>query len=297
MLLVWPLALLPIAWAFAVWMVANGLALIYVSVLVGRESGWRPGFWQLVVLLAGAPTAAWLLTGQLTGLLAVPLALAWLSWRRARAFTGGLWFGPVLSIKPFLGLFVLWLFWRRDWGALGGIALSVATAFGAGFAVFGFEAFKDWLGALAAVEWASASMNASLLGVITRAFTKTLFHVPLAVQPAVVIPLWAAATIAVLVVLFRRIRGASVDQAWPLLMSAALLVSPLGWAYYFWWLLPGLPVLLSSALSFMLLLPIFVVGLVVFESPSPLTSVLIGSAYCWPLIWAFLSMKGHAKPS
>jgi len=296
MLLVWPLSFLPIAWAFGVWMVANGLALIYVSVLIGRESGWRPGFWQLAVLLAGAPTATWLVTGQLTGLLAVPLALAWLRWRGGRAFAGGLWFGPVLSIKPFLGLFVLWLLWRRDWGALRGMALGATAAFGAGLAVFGLEAFKDWLGALAAVEWAWGAINASLLGVITRAFTKTPFHVPLAVKSAAVIPLQAAASIAVLAILFRRIRDASVDEAWSLLMAAALLVSPLGWAYYLWWLLPGLPVLLSGRLSFMLLLPIVVVGLLVFDSPSPLTSVVIGSAYCWPLLSAFLSMKGHAKP-
>lgn len=291
MLLVWPVSLLPIVAAFAVWMFLNGAGMAWSAMLVARGTGWRPGFWPLVVLLMGAPTAGWLITGQLTGLLALPLALAWRHWRSGRELQGGRWFGLVLSVKPFLGLFLLWLIWRRDWRAVKGILIGSSAAVAAGMLVFGPYSYLEWAHSTAAVSWIWAPLNASVLGILTRAFGVTPYSEPMAAAPWLVNPLWAISVLSILVVLVRRLRSASIDDAWFLLMSAALLISPLGWVYYLWWLLPGLPRLLSSASAFLWLLPVLVIARVSFDHVSALGAVVLGSAYGWALIWAFFAAR------
>jgi hypothetical protein len=253
---------------------------------VCRITGWRPTLWQLAVLLGGAPTATWLLTGQLTGLLAVPLTLAWRAWRENRLRHAGLWFGIALSVKPFLGLFVLWMAWRREWPGVVATIASCTGMFIGGALVFGVQAHFDWLAALGAVSWAWPAMNASLLGIAARALTDTPYHVPFAVLPGLVVPLWLGAVAVVGVLLARRLRQASVDAGWTVLAAGTLLVSPLGWTYYLWWLLPGLPRLLSSPVSgALLLIPLPLVALTPFANASSWLSFTLGSAYGWALLW------------
>ena len=243
MLAVWPVSFLAIGPAFAVWMGLNAVGLALSAVMVGRQTGWRPGYWQLMVLLLGAPTAGWLVTGQLTGLLAVPLACAWRDWRANRGFRGGLWFGLVLSIKPFLGVFVPWFIWRRDWSALKGTLIGASATMAAGLAAFGPFSYVEWANATASISWTWGALNASALGIVTRVFSVTPYHVPIAVYPSIVLPVWGMICAGIVAVLGHRLRHASVDRAWFLLMAGALLISPLGWVYYLWWVLPGLPTL------------------------------------------------------
>jgi hypothetical protein len=287
MLLVLPFGALPIDISFAAWMVVNGAALVAAVTIVISETGWRPSYWQLCGLGLGAPTATWMVTGQLSGMLALPLVLAWRHWRNGRAFAGGCWFGGVLAVKPFLGLFVLWLAWRRDWRALRGVALGGAAVTAAGLLVFGPHAYVDWLEAAGAVSWTWGAMNASIHGMLTRAFTVTPYHAPIVVAPWLVLPAWVLAGVGVVAAVWRRIRQASVDEAWSELMLASLLMSPLGWIYYSWWLLPGLPRLLARTGSALLMVPIFVVAWTLFSNPNGVVSLTLGSVYGWALLRAF----------
>jgi hypothetical protein len=291
MLPVWPLTFLPVDWAFALWMVVNGACLLGVTTIVCRTVEWRPSFFQLTVLMAGAPTATWLVTGQLSGLMAVPLTFAWLAWRSGRLRAAGLWLGVAASVKPFLGLLVLWMLWRREWRALQGIAYSGLAAFLCGLLVFGVAGHSEWLAATWATSWTWSAMNASLLGIVTRALTVTPYHVPFGIAAWLVVPIWLPAVAGISVLLARRLRGASVDDAWGLLVAGALLISPLGWTYYLWWMLPGLQGLTKGVTSVLLLLPLPVVALTVFTEKSPLLSFTIGSAYGWALLWSFLAIR------
>jgi len=295
MLPVWPLSFLPLKWAYGAWMLVNIGALAVAMTVVCRTIGWRPTLWQLVVLLTGAPMATLIVTGQLSGLLALPLLWGWLAWREGRLSAAGLWLGTAVAVKPFLGLLLAWMLWRGEFRALRAAAVSAAASFFCGVIVFGVAAHTDWLGALRAVSWTWGAMNASLLGIVTRALTVTPYHVPLAVAPWLVPPIWLAATSLIVVLLVRRLRHASIDEGWGLLAMAALLVSPLGWTYYLWWILPGLRHMTSRVSSALLLLPLSLVGLSAFAQPSPWLSFVVGSAYGWALLGAFLSYRVGGK--
>jgi hypothetical protein len=291
MLPVWPFSFMPLDWAFALWMAVNGACLLAAVVVVCHTLGWRPSFWQLTILLAGAPTATWLVTGQLSGLVALPLMLAWLAWRSARLGAAGIWLGIAVSVKPFLGLVLFWMLWRREWRALVAAASSGLAMFVLGLLVFGVTGLVEWLAAIGAVSWTWGGMNASIMGIVTRAFTVTPYHAPFIEAPLLVVPLWLAGVAVVAAQLVRHLGRYSIDHDWGMLVAAALLISPLGWTYYLWWVLPGLRSLTSHAASILLLLPLPVVALALFPQRTPLLSFTIGSAYGWALLWSFVAIR------
>jgi alpha-1,2-mannosyltransferase len=298
MLLVWPFSFLPVDLAFALWMIVNAACLGYALLAVRRSTGWQPTLWQVVVLLAGAPTATWLVTGQLTGILCVPLVHAWLGWRRGALERAGVWIGVAIAIKPFLGLFLLCFAWRREWRALAAALGAVAASFLCGVGVFGLEEHYGWKEAVEAVSWTWGAMNASLLGILTRSLSVTPYHAPITTAPMLITPVWLCLVTVAGVTLVRRLSRSDVDLSWGLLITAALLLSPLGWTYYLWWALPGLRRLLSGPLSILLLLPLPIVALTVFPHPTAWLTITFGSAYAWAVLASFISGRAQgASPS
>jgi alpha-1,2-mannosyltransferase len=291
MLLVWPFSLLRVDLAFALWMTVNAACLCYALVAVCRATRWQPTLWQITVLLAGAPTATWLVTGQLTGVVCVPLVQAWLAWRRGATRGAGVWIGTAISIKPFLGLFLLWFVWRREWRAAAGAVMAVTALFLIGVAVFGVPEHYAWMESVGGVSWTWGAMNASLLGILTRSLSVTPYFAPLVVAPIIITPVWLCIVAVTGIALARRLSGSGVDLSWHLLITASLLMSPLGWTYYLWWALPGLPRLLSGPLSFLLLLPLPLVALTVFPRPTAWLTITIGSAYAWAVLSSFVSPR------
>lgn len=288
MLVVWPFAFLETHIAYVAWMCVNGAGLVYAIVGVCRDTGWRPTLWQLFVLLAGAPTATWIVTGQLTGVLAVPLFLAWRAWREGRHARAGVWLGVAISVKPFLVLLVLRMALRRNWAGVSTAAATAAAMFICGAVVFGVNAHGDWLASVRAVSWAGLAMNASWFGILTRAFNVTPYYVPFAIMPALIVPLWLFGVGLVGTMLVRTSNDQSDDCGWGALTLGALLAAPLGWTYYIWWVLSGLPRLLSSPIAGgLLLVPLPLVALTPIVHNSPWLSVTLGSAYGWALVWAY----------
>ncbi len=119
------------------------------------------------------------------------------------------------------------------------LAWAAASAcFVAGALIFGPGSYGSWLSQLSSVSWAWRSANASVLGILTRSLSENPHFAPFAVAPELVLPLWlpAVAIVGVLTlvaVTFDRTESA-VDRAFALLLSAALLISALGWIYYLW---------------------------------------------------------------
>jgi hypothetical protein len=240
-LLMVPVATLPPSTALGVWW---GLSLICAGVtiaLISRELGlrWTPSraLWATALILASALTGTVIATGQLTFLLVLPVTAAWIAARRGDWNRAAYILGLLASIKPFFGIFAVYLLLTRKLGALTRMIGALAAITLAGLVIVGVEPYGGWIRALSGVDWAWAPMNGAVLGVLTRTLANNPFFQPLVVAPELITPLWVAGITVVagsaFWVLLRDPERQS-DRAFCGLLLTAQLVSPLGWVYYLW---------------------------------------------------------------
>lgn len=284
-LLIEPLTALPIETAAAVWRALNVASLCACLWWLASRSEEKWGAADVGAVLAWAPMQSMLALNQLAWILWPLLVATWWWWRRDRWIAGAVAFGIALSLKSFLGVFLIWLALRRQWRALAVSLASAAAGLGVGVVAYGFGALRDWVSAVGSVEWSFALMNASLRGLLARTLTNDgAVMTPLALLPQLVTPLFALAAAAVLIVTFQRTRDANVDDSWPVLMGCALLASPLGWIYYLWWMLPGVAPSQLLVRAPLLWVPMVAVTL---WQPHAWATATIGSAYTWGLLLAW----------
>lgn len=303
-LLVLPFTMLPLQAAYLAWLASSVLCGIVAAAIVVRRVGIRLRPWHVMPAICGslvlAPTAAVTVTGQVTGFLMLPLALAWNAAHRSRWAAAGAWIGVTAAIKPFLLLFIpVLVAMKRPGAALAAIAAAIAS-FLPGLVVFGWQAQVEWLRALGAVSWVWARMNGSLLALFSRSLSMTPDFVPLVNAPGMVIPLWVACSAGVAVATSLAAQR-SVDHAFAAVVLGALLISPLGWVYYAWMALPGCLALWHvrpSALAVASLLPLSVplVALMIGQ-PRPLASVMIASSYAWGMFGLWLAVLLTRAPT
>jgi alpha-1,2-mannosyltransferase len=241
-LLVLPLALLPPGAALALW---AGVSLLCLGVslrVVVRELELEPSAWDCwrgaVWLLAFAGTGAVMGTAEVAFLFMLPLTLGWAAARRGEWTRAGVCLGLAMGVKLFLLIFVPYLLVRRRFGAALASGATAAAWFLGGLLIVGSGTYWSWLSQLASVSWAWRGPNASVLGLLTRSLDENPYYTPLAVAPEVIVPLWLPSVAIIgfcgLAVVMVDRTAAAVDRAFALLLSTALLVSPLGWIYYLW---------------------------------------------------------------
>lgn len=241
--------LLGLAWlrpelAIVVWGFVSLACLALSWIVITNETGidlrspWR---WRLAVVgaLLFAGTGATFLTGQLSFPLLLIVTMCWIHARHGRWDRAGIFLGIAVSLKPFLLIIVPYLVLKRRFRAILSCTLAVIACFGAGLLVFGFDVHLSWLRAISASsDWTWASMNASVLGFLSRALDMGPHFTPMVNAPHLVKPFWliAAGIIFVLTMATTVIRPHtfSLDRDFALLLVAALLISPLGWVYYLW---------------------------------------------------------------
>ena len=301
-LLLLPIAPLSPGSAITVWALANVAALGWSLGLILGELRLRltplGAAWGLAALVGWAATGTLVITGQVSPILMLGVTLAWVGARRGRWTASGVWIGVLASLKPFMLIFVPWLIARRQWRALAAVAGAMAAAFLVGLAIFGVDAHRSWIGALGTTDWEWAAMNASLLGAWTRWFSDSPYFAPLASVPAIARPAWlvtaAAVGIASVLVAIRGRGVEGLDRAFVVLLLGALLVSPLGWVYYWWLPLgPAIAVLAASRpVLFWLAVPwmLMPLGVVVSGLPDGWRTVTLGSSYFWATLLVWLSM-------
>ena len=140
--------LLPPA-ALWVWLAASALALVDTGrrtlQATNKRLPWLGTVALALYLIAWAPSAAMVLTLQVSLLVMWPVALAWLNARRGDWDTAGLWIGLAASVKPFLLICLPYLAIRRQWSALLRALATVAVMVALGLAVFGVESYRQWL--------------------------------------------------------------------------------------------------------------------------------------------------------
>jgi hypothetical protein len=303
-LVVLPFTLLPLPLAYAAWLAANLACGIAAAAIVGRHLGLRISGWHVAptvcAVLLFAATGAISVTGQVTGMLLLPIALAWDSARRDRWAQAAVWLGIAAGIKPFLLLFVPALVVMRRTRAAVTLGATAAAGILAGVAVFGWSAHLEWMHALPSVSWVWGPMNGSIAALWTRAFVSTPGFTPIGNAPWLIGPLSAACIIAVVVATMATVRR-SVDHAFGAVVLASLLVSPLGWVYYLWLALPACMALwrdrlppLAAASAVPLAVPLLALGA---GQPSPIATLTVASSYVWGTFGLWLAVVLSPRPA
>lgn len=305
--------------ALGLWIALNLLALGDVVRIAMREIRIPVASLEAaaaaVFLLAWAPAAALVITGQLALLVAWPLTRAWRAARHGDWSRAGWWLGAAAALKVFLLVFVPYLALRRRWPALRRALLQLAIFVALGAVVFGPAAYVSWTAQFADVGWLGHYMNASVWGVLERVLHGFRPYAPL--LPPMLLPGPRLATIAGSVVAvailaatwWRVVQGGDeVDASFTLLTVAALLASPLGWVYYFWLPIAPATATVVAAAPESSLKQRAAAGLVglcllchasatIWFQPSGLATLTVGSPYFWALAgtWLLLIRSPHVR--
>jgi hypothetical protein len=249
MALMAPLAKLPYPTAWWSWG--------YLSVLCAWASVWlmtgtlgmtRPGralacFVLTTALFGYYPHFIDFALGQVGSVLMLPLTLGWLALRNKRPQLAGVWWGLAASFKPFLLMLVLAMFVLRQWRASLAFALTAITLGLIGLLWMGWDAHDHYRMVAANVTWTTSNWNASIPGLIDRAFSglDPLQHPEVSAIRRSIIGLLCSAVVFSAGWLLHRSRHLpapkQADLTVMLLMPTVILVSPLGWLYYLPWLM------------------------------------------------------------
>jgi hypothetical protein len=192
------------------------------------------------LLLFYFPTLMSLLMGQWPLFSFLFLAWAWLAWRDSRfALAGGI-LGALAGIKLFFGAFFLFFLARREWRASISFAAAGFTTVLLSVLALGPDSHLEYVRLLQGVNWFSSGGNASSLGFFKRVFGEPgndpLFHAPLVGSILGRVSSLLGAVILVVMARRRSGPGRAEDQndlAFSSCIVLMLLISPLGWIYYF----------------------------------------------------------------
>jgi alpha-1,2-mannosyltransferase len=222
-----PLARLPLPLAGVLWQAAGMAALLLVLLRVGTALD-LPRAVMLqgsgVLLVSVSARHVWL-EGQMTWLLLVPAAEAWLAYRRQSNLVAGMWLGPIVAVKPFFAVGVLVLGAPAVVGA--GVTSLLLTL--ASLPLTTVEPWRQWLalGPRISITWPA---SASLWTLSARAEGAMPTDVAIWTQLSNGSFVAVAASGALLALLTWRISDR--DARWTAAICLTLLISPLGWIYY-----------------------------------------------------------------
>jgi len=284
---VWAVALLLRAWpATCGWSQARSLAWVAAGALG---------------VLAWFPAVASFTFGQVTLPLCGPLVWAWASLRQGHAVRAGACLGLLMGLKLFMGLFLFSLLCVRQWRAAGAAMLVACATLAVGAMAGGWPAYEAYFDGLARVNWLAANWNGSVQGYVSR-FLGGSQNVPLVDAPGWARGVSAVICLGLLVWLGHRlaslprclpaVRSAGprlADAVFVLTVPAMLLLSPLGWLYYFPFLvLPGALVWLHGGPQARQLRSVLL--LVVSLSAIPRDYAMpnfVNEPWTWVLDWGF----------
>jgi alpha-1,2-mannosyltransferase len=239
-----PLTLIDYPQALWVWSLASITCGIWSLMLVFKSdaSPTKKTMTKMLIglaLFAYYPTFANSSYGQLTLFLLLDVTLAWLALRNGKNRAAGFWLGVAAGIKPFFGLFLIALLISRNWRAVSAFIAACGFSFLAGGLLAGFSTYAAYLSILNDVHWLATSWNGSYAGFFTRVFgsgDKSWMDIPMLARGLTAI--CSLATLAVLgSIVFKLSKSTdqklNADALFALTIPAMLLISPLGWSYYF----------------------------------------------------------------
>jgi hypothetical protein len=228
-----PLASLPMREALIVWWIITAMAMAGCVVLWQRAlpQGWAVAL--LALLLASAAGYLNVRAGNQTWVTAFAVTWAWMAWRSKQYRRAACVLGLMASIKPFLLIMLPYFCWRRRPRAVVAFLGGIAAACAVGLVVCGPAAYVSWFRSLSEQTWQGQALSMSILGGITRALDTPHDHAPVSVLPQVIVPSWLVASAVIATVLWWKLRThEDADRDFAAILTAMLLVTPAGWVYY-----------------------------------------------------------------
>lgn len=152
----------------------------------------------------------------------------------------GLLLGIAVNLKLFFGLFFIFLLAKKEYAALCYSIFFAALISIVALYFYGPDAYASYTAVLHHIDWYGFNWNASYYGFLSRLFYNpsekiaTVFHVPLMVT-YVYNALLAVYTWLIFAVCRRLKNNFPLNMSF--IITTMLLLSPLGWAYYFPFLL------------------------------------------------------------
>lgn len=282
-----PLATLSLPAARAVWFTLSLIAVMLSVRIVAKECQWTRSQTLTMTAALMVTYPAWLAwyQGQLVWVLALPATLSWQAYRHGKLKTAGLWFAPVLALKPPFALVALFLpvpIWLTAF--VGGTVLTEASIL-----VTGLGPWEEWWAFRDHVFWITWVDNLSLTGQFGRVLLREVWQVRLSDLP------WFVPVLVFVLGIAAYIRTAiedDPDRRMAMAWLSGVLISPIGWVYY---LVTGLAPLLASARPNVIgpwLL--FCVPFLVFYpiARGPLAWV-VGSIYSIAAVWAWMAWSAQ----
>ena len=245
---------LPLRTAMATWLMLSVAAAGASVWVIWRATAVSPTTQVALILislfLASPPAGDMLADGNMTWALLLPFTVAWALARQGRSTEAAVIIGVLMTAKPFLALWLVYFAVRRMWSALMTAVFAGLITCVSGLLITGPAAWLAWFDALGRIDWFDGPQNAGMAGLAART---------VGVSPL----LWAAGVVPLVVtnILATRRRVPAVDLDWTTTLLAALLMAPLGWRYYFCWVLGPLTGYLQRSpprLAFVMLLLLWV---------------------------------------
>ena len=241
-LLLVPLTWLPWNIAYVFWTLASLASGLAAMILLSRElslaNAQRGVLVSLIPFLLFYPTWATIRFGQLSLFLFFLIVLLWRDSRSGRDLRAGLILGFLMGLKLFTGLFLLFYLLQKRVKTVAVAILILAGNWGVSLIALGSGIASEYREALSQVTWTGASWNASLQGFFSRIFGGSeglaLWEAPQAGR--ILATLFSVLATLALVIAVRPREAkelAPTDLQFCLVLPLMLLLSPLGWMYYF----------------------------------------------------------------
>jgi hypothetical protein len=243
-LLLAPLSRLPFAYAYLTWSLLSFICAFAAAWLMAdayttgqRRLSWSIGL--LVLLLAYSPTWSSFVLGQTTLPVLLILAAGWRLTRNGHEPGAGAVLGAALAMKPFVGVLLIYFLALRRWRLLAWYGASFAAANLIALGFMGVDVFARYLDVLRTVTWHGMDLNASLFGLLARLTGNANGPSGQETGQWMLILGYGISLVllGLLILLCRRLppwpspRGIDIGYAGCLVLM--LLISPLGWVYYF----------------------------------------------------------------
>ena len=228
----------------------------------------------LIALFSYFPSFVSLQFGQVSLLLLPLVVLGWRAARDEKTIRAAIFLAIATSLKPFIGLFLFYFLMRKEWRGLGAFFLTLLSCALIAALFFGFECYIAYYHACQQIKWAASSWNVSIYGFLLRLWGGIESNVAVLPVPGLITYLYPLVTGLFFLAIIYFLRPAchikveqKVDLDFSVIIVGMLLLSPLGWFYYF--PLLSIPILIlwhTKKEIYPIGLPIFLMACIFFSN-------------------------------